>query len=330
MLEFLTSTLYHISNALLVPVIIALLAMLLWSTLLLGGFVREWYDRRKVKPFLDSVVATARRGTPSSSVWRDVATAPSGLPKRFVQFVDGEYHDPKILEQALTHLENDIASSLARHSFITRLSPILGLMGTLIPLGPALSGLANGNMQALSGNLIVAFTATVVGLLVSGVAYGMGLARRVWYAPTHQPRVHRRNHGACCVRRKGRGDPDETPSPARRRAWDDVIEDDPGASLLNLFDVWIAFAVALLLAMVSYMKLPEMMNAQTSFTLVANPGTPNMEIIRKDGRKSNASAPPPSNSPARANVSAPPTVSVAARSFTSPIPPALPPQPQRK
>jgi biopolymer transport protein ExbB/TolQ len=55
-------------------------------------------------------------------------------------------------------------------------------MGTLIPLGPALSALANGNIQALSGNLIVAFTATVVGLLVSGVAYGMGLARRIWYA----------------------------------------------------------------------------------------------------------------------------------------------------
>jgi hypothetical protein len=64
-----------------------------------------------------------------------------------------------------------------------------------------------------------------------------------------------------------------------------VIEDDPGASLLNLFDVWIAFAVALLLAMVSYMKLPEMMSADTSFTLVTNPGSSNMEIVRKDGKK---------------------------------------------
>lgn len=38
----------------------------------------------------------------------------------------------------------------------------------------------------------------------------------------------------------------------RRRRWDDVIEDDPGAGLLNLFDVWIAFAVALLLSTVAY------------------------------------------------------------------------------
>lgn len=72
---------------------------------------------------------------------------------------------------------------------------------------------------------------------------------------------------------------------AGRRSWEEIIEEDPGAGLLNLFDVWIAFAVALLLAMVSYMKLPELMNSQASLTLVTNPGSANMEIIRKDGRK---------------------------------------------
>jgi hypothetical protein len=38
----------------------------------------------------------------------------------------------------------------------------------------------------------------------------------------------------------------------KRRRWEEVVEDDPAASLLNLFDVWIAFAAALLLAMASY------------------------------------------------------------------------------
>lgn len=70
-----------------------------------------------------------------------------------------------------------------------------------------------------------------------------------------------------------------------RRSWEEIVEDDPGAGLLNLFDVWIAFAVALLLAMVSYMKLPELIGSQASVTLVTNPGMPNMEIIRKEGRK---------------------------------------------
>jgi hypothetical protein len=39
------------------------------------------------------------------------------------------------------------------------------------------------------------------------------------------------------------------------RKWDELSEEDPGAGLLNLFDVWIAFAVALLLAMLSYSKV---------------------------------------------------------------------------
>lgn len=47
-------------------------------------------------------------------------------------------------------------------------------------------------------------------------------------------------------------------SPARRRprAWEAGGDDDPGAGLVNLFDVWIAFAVALLLALVGYLQRP--------------------------------------------------------------------------
>ena len=99
-----------------------------------------------------------------------------------MDFVRDDISDDRIVKQALSEVENVVSGSIARHSFITRISPMLGLMGTLIPLGPALSGLANGNMQALAGNLVVAFTATVVGLLISGVAYGIGLMRRTWYA----------------------------------------------------------------------------------------------------------------------------------------------------
>jgi hypothetical protein len=43
----------------------------------------------------------------------------------------------------------------------------------------------------------------------------------------------------------------------KKRKWDKIHEDDPGAGLLNLFDVWIAFAAALVLAIVSYSHLPK-------------------------------------------------------------------------
>ena len=54
-------------------------------------------------------------------------------------------------------------------------------MGTLIPLSPALTGLANGNTTALSQNLRVAFSVTVVGLLIGAVAFGLSLSRDRMY-----------------------------------------------------------------------------------------------------------------------------------------------------
>ncbi len=60
--------------------------------------------------------------------------------------------------------------------------------------------------------------------------------------------------------------------------------DDPMSSLANLFDVSMVFAVALMVAMVSFMKMSEMLT-QNDVTIVKNPGRKNMEIIKKDGKK---------------------------------------------
>lgn len=42
----------------------------------------------------------------------------------------------------------------------------------------------------------------------------------------------------------------------KKRKWDSLESEDPGAGLVNLFDVWMVFAIALLLALVSYHQLP--------------------------------------------------------------------------
>ncbi|RBP47614.1 hypothetical protein DES53_101411 [Roseimicrobium gellanilyticum] len=68
------------------------------------------------------------------------------------------------------------------------------------------------------------------------------------------------------------------------RKWDEGSEDDPAAGLLNLFDVWIAFAVALLLAILSYEVL-DRSSSGTTATMIKNEGTPEMEIIKRDGMK---------------------------------------------
>lgn len=71
----------------------------------------------------------------------------------------------------------------------------------------------------------------------------------------------------------------------KKRRWEEIVEDDPVAGMVNLFDVWIAFAVALLLAMVTCFNLPELLTKQSEVSLIKNAGTADMEIIKKKGVK---------------------------------------------
>jgi biopolymer transport protein ExbB/TolQ len=66
---------------------------------------------------------------------------------------------------------------LERTRMLVRAGPALGLMGTLIPLAPALAGLAEGDVAQLSRNLRVAFSVTVLGLLVGAIAFAISLVR---------------------------------------------------------------------------------------------------------------------------------------------------------
>jgi biopolymer transport protein ExbB/TolQ len=71
---------------------------------------------------------------------------------------------------------------LERTRILVRMGPALGLMGTLIPLSPALAGLADGDVATLTDNLRVAFSVTVAGLLVGAIAFAISLIRDRIYA----------------------------------------------------------------------------------------------------------------------------------------------------
>jgi hypothetical protein len=66
----------------------------------------------------------------------------------------------------------------------------------------------------------------------------------------------------------------------RKRKWDRE-DDDPAAGLLNLFDIWLVFAVSLLLAALTYSQAGHRDSAMT----VNNPGEPDMEIVTKQGQE---------------------------------------------
>lgn len=98
-----------------------------------------------------------------------------------------------VLQRRQPDAENKIAKRMADYDYrslkrlertrmLVRFGPALGLMGTLIPLSPALAGLADGNVTQLTDNLRVAFGVTVVGLLTGAIAFSVSLVRDRLYA----------------------------------------------------------------------------------------------------------------------------------------------------
>ncbi len=174
--------LFTLCNVLLVPVIVVLLLFLGWTVILFGGFLREAVARRGARNTLDRCLAMAKRGEAPARLWVALQSARTGLAAAFYAHAGPGTVEADILAHAIAELEHGITDGMARLSLLTRVGPMLGLMGTLIPLGPALAGLAAGDMQGMAQNLVVAFTTTVIGVLVGALSYAIGLVRRAWYA----------------------------------------------------------------------------------------------------------------------------------------------------
>lgn len=81
----------------------------------------------------------------------------------------------------MTLVLNVAKKRIERADFITRLAPMLGLMGTLIPLGPGLAALGDGDVKILSTAMSVAFDTTVLGLLCGMIGFVIARLRRRWY-----------------------------------------------------------------------------------------------------------------------------------------------------
>lgn len=96
---------------------------------------------------------------------------------RLVEVIDNAVLSEKLVHDCHLTWQADVEQLRS----LARLGPALGLMGTLIPLGPALVGLAAGDIQMMSQNLVIAFATTVVGLLVGTLATTLASIKRRWY-----------------------------------------------------------------------------------------------------------------------------------------------------
>ena len=175
-----------LSNVLFIPVICILFFMLCWSLLELGGFARECIERRR------------RRCNWTLFAGRLVAAEKTDAAKTAARFFDRSDYpgfvavfaargariadDPAHLGKLVADIEIEAAHGQLRMNLGVRLGPALGLIGTLIPMGPALLGLSSGDVGRIAENLAVAFSTTILGLGVSAVCYFISIGRRHWYA----------------------------------------------------------------------------------------------------------------------------------------------------
>lgn len=171
------------------PVVAALLALLALSLVFVGVALAEWLvEGRHLRVSMPALVDGLRgAGGDAAELRRRVEG--SGLLRRQKAVLCELASHPALTPAerealAVRLLEQEQASydlKLTWTDTIAKLGPIFGLMGTLIPLGPGLIALGQGDTATLSSSLLVAFDTTVTGLVAAALAMLVSTARKRWY-----------------------------------------------------------------------------------------------------------------------------------------------------
>jgi len=186
--EILTETLDIISQSLTIPVLVILLVMFIISALTIGTVIAEYSSRKNISiEKLKKMIYNIHQANTVDELKNIISN--SQLPKSQKVVLDDiassqslSDNSREILARKLVENEEEkIDVKLRRTDIITRIGPTLGLMGTLIPLGPGLAALGSGDINTLASSLTVAFNTTIVGIGSGALCYFIGKIRSSWY-----------------------------------------------------------------------------------------------------------------------------------------------------
>ena len=174
-----TNILFWISTGLLIPVVVLLLVLFIRALMMTGNFVGLYINRLKFQKELESELAIIKKNPVSDLKFLEKIKGNSAFTDSLKSILSA----PQKLyaEKELLDFELQCDKDLAKAKSTTRLGPMLGLMGTLIPMGPALVGLAAGDIASMAQNMQVAFSTTVVGLFAGALGYVLQLVKHRWY-----------------------------------------------------------------------------------------------------------------------------------------------------
>lgn len=186
--DILTSGLNMISQSLQIPVIIFLIIFAIFAVLTLGSLVAEYTSRKNVSANLIEDLIYSISNANSLEEIKDLIKNAKIYESQKVILIKilrssslTDESRQTLARKLIEFEENKFAKKIERTDIITRIGPTLGLMGTLIPMGPGLAALGAGDVNTLASAIIVAFDTTVVGIGAGAVGYFVSKIRRRWY-----------------------------------------------------------------------------------------------------------------------------------------------------
>ena len=186
------STVFHnvlraVSGAMELPVVILLILLLAFAVFSVGWIIAEFFsEHRHMKEDLPALREHLRDNEPDL----EAAIAESKLNRRQKATLQELTQHPDFTRPLLDDLADNLLEQEQAHydhmikftDLASKLGPMLGLLGTLIPLGPGIIALGQGDTYTLSVSLMTAFDTTVAGLCIAAVCMIVSTIRRRWYA----------------------------------------------------------------------------------------------------------------------------------------------------
>ncbi len=180
-MDQITKILYWISTGLLIPVIVLLLVFFIRALLLLGTFYGMYIQKLKFNKTFNDKIDSFDKTNINDNI-KQFPTNSKLLVNLYFKKLSSINQGAVYYDKLLTDFELACQKDLSGSQTLAKLGPILGLMGTLIPMGPALVGLAAGDIGSMASNMQVAFATTVIGLLTGAVGFVVMQVKRRWYA----------------------------------------------------------------------------------------------------------------------------------------------------
>lgn len=186
------STVFHnvlraVSGAMELPVVILLILLLAFAVFSVGWIIAEFFsEHRHMKEDLPALLEHLR----DNETDLEAAIAESKLNRRQKATLQELTQHPDFTRPLLDDLADNLLEQEQAHydhmikftDLASKLGPMLGLLGTLIPLGPGIIALGQGDTYTLSVSLMTAFDTTVAGLCIAAVCIIVSTIRRRWYA----------------------------------------------------------------------------------------------------------------------------------------------------